>query len=292
MGKTGYGSGVIDNKGGLIVLISRLAPLSKNWTKVEVRFAGFVFAERGSRFAGFHSRLRGKRTKDNLVCDRFWSRLSSNGSIICQRRGNRWYDIDIVGREAHAGRSKGEHANAAHDLAKKIVALSNLNYPKHEMSVNIGHIHGGQERHNIICGKASAKLDVRFASLKHRQWLHQKIHAILEQYHEISVCGQHKTQTVYQIVDDCPPFSPTRKAVKLAQAYLGAIESLEGRRVKAEAAGGAGDVNYLSRKGVVVLDGFGAVGGEMHTKREFVDVRSLGTRSAALAHFIHVIQKS
>ena len=42
-----------------------------------------------------------------------------NGSIIHQRRGNRWYEINVEGREAHAGRSYGTHANAAHDLAAK-----------------------------------------------------------------------------------------------------------------------------------------------------------------------------
>ena len=195
-----------------------------------------------------------------------------------------------MGREAHAGRSKGEHANAAHDLAKKIVALQNLNDPKQERSVNVGYFQGGQDRYNIICGHATAKLDVRFSTLKHRDWLHQRIHAILEQPLEVSVDGKFKTQTTYQIVDDCPPVSPTRKAVKISQAYIAAIQTLEARKIKAEAAGGAGDVNYLSRKGIVVLDGFGAVGGEMHTRREFVEIRTLGTRAVALAHFVNVIQ--
>ena len=76
----------------------------------------------------------------------------------------------------------------------------------------------------------------------------------------------------------------------MSQAYIQTIRTLEGRKIKAEAAGGAGDVNYLSRKGVVVLDGFGPVGGEMHTKREFVEIRTLGSRSVALAHFLGVIQ--
>ncbi len=287
-GKFGYGSGVIDNKGGLIVLLSALKRHLRNGP--ELKYGLRVLCSPNEEIGSLgYIPVYTQHAPDTLFAIGLEPALS-NGSIICQRRGNRWYDIEITGREAHAGRSKGEHANAAHDLAKKIVALANLNYPKHEISVNIGHIHGGQERHNIICGKASAKLDVRFSSLKHREWLHLKIHAILETTHESSVCGKYRTQTGYQIVDDCPPFSPSRKATKLAQSYIAAIQTLEGRQIGAEAAGGAGDVNYLSRKGVVVLDGFGAVGGEMHTKREFVEIQSLGTRSAALGYFLNVIQ--
>lgn len=208
-GKTGYGSGVIDNKGGLIVLLSALKRFLRTGPKLKYGLRVLCSPNEEIGSVGFIP-VYMENAKDTQFAIGLEPALS-NGSIICQRRGNRWYDIEIIGREAHAGRSRGEHANAAHDLAKKIVALQNLNYPRHEMSVNIGHLAGGQERHNIICGRASAKLDVRFSSLKHREWLHHKIHAILEQTHEASACGKFKTQTVYQIVDDCPPFSPPGK---------------------------------------------------------------------------------
>lgn len=283
-----YGSGVIDNKGGLIVMLSALRRYLKNGPKLKYGLRVMCSPNEEVGSSGYIPTYL-EHADDTLFAIGMEPALT-NGSIICQRRGNRWYDIEVIGREAHAGRSKGEHSNAAHDLAKKIAALAGLNNPKKEISVNIGHIQGGQERHNIICGRVTAKLDVRFSTLKHRDWLHEKIHAILEYSHEISNCGRYKSQTLYQIVDDCPPVSPTRKAVKIAQEYFQTIQVLEGRKIKAEAAGGAGDVNYLSRNGVVVLDGFGPVGGEMHTKREFVEVRTLGTRSAALAHFFNVIQ--
>jgi glutamate carboxypeptidase len=283
-----YGSGVIDNKGGLIVMLSALRRYLKSNPKLKYGLRVLCSPNEEVGSLGYIP-LYMKYAADNLFAIGMEPALS-NGSIICQRRGNRWYDIEIIGREAHAGRSKGEHANAAHDMAKKIVSLQALGNPKKEMSVNIGHVHGGQEKHNIICGRATAKLDVRFSTLKHRDWLHQKIHAILEKPQEISTCGRYKSQTLYQIVDDCPPVSPTRKAVKMSQVYIQSIQLLEGRKIKSEAAGGAGDVNYLSRSDVVVLDGFGPVGGEMHTKHEFVEIKTLGTRSLALANFLGVIQ--
>lgn len=283
-----YGSGIIDDKGGLVVMLSALRRFLKNGPKLKYGLRVLCSPNEEVGSTGFIP-VYLENAADTLFAIGMEPSLV-NGSIICQRRGNRWYDIEVIGREAHAGRSKGEHANAAHDLAKKIVAMQALNNLRKEIAVNVGHIQGGQERHNIICGRVTAKLDVRFSTLKHRDWLHEKIHAILEHPLEVSSCGRYKSQTLYQIVDDCPPVSPTRKAMKLGQIYIQAIQSLEGRKIKAEAAGGAGDVNYLSREGVVVLDGFGPVGGEMHTKREFVEVRTLATRAAALAHFFAVIQ--
>src|SRR5206468_1805465 len=138
---------------------------------------------------------------------------------IHQRRGNRWYEIQVEGHEAHAGRSYGEHTNAAHDLAAKISALTKLtNYPKH-MSVNVGRIEGGKDRFNIICGNASMKLDVRFATLEQREAMHNKIEKILSTPVETSVSGKLATKTSWQIVDDCPPFSLTSRARKVARSY-------------------------------------------------------------------------
>jgi glutamate carboxypeptidase len=287
-GVRGSGSGVIDNKGGLVVMISGLRRLLKAQSQLKYSLRVLCSPNEEVGSSGFIP-LYLEQAEDTLFALGMEPALS-NGSIICQRRGNRWYDIEVSGREAHAGRSRGEHANAAHDLAKKIVALQYLNNLKKEMAVNVGHIQGGQDRYNIVCGHATAKLDVRFSTLEHRDKMHRKINAILNKSHEVSSCGRFRTKTSYKIVDDCPPVAPTRRALKLSQSYIEAIQSLEGRKIGAESAGGAGDVNYLSRKGIVVLDGFGPVGGEMHTRREFVEIKTLGTRSAALAFFLDTIQ--
>jgi glutamate carboxypeptidase len=288
-GKIAYGSGIIDNKGGLVVMLSGLEKLLKECPRLKYSLRVLCSPNEEVGSAGYIPVYlsHAKDTKFGLGMEP----ALANGSIVCQRRGNRWYDIEVTGREAHAGRSRGEHANAAHDLAKKIVALQALNNLKKERAVNIGWLQGGQDRYNIICGKANAKLDVRFSTLEDRDWLQKKIDAILKKNHEFSACGKYVTHTTYKIVDDCPPVAPTRKAMKLSQIFISSIASLEGRQIKAEAAGGAGDVNYLSRAGVVVLDGLGPVGGEMHTRREYCEVRTLGTRAVALAHFLKSIQE-
>ncbi|MGZ3721973.1 MAG: M20/M25/M40 family metallo-hydrolase [Bdellovibrionales bacterium] len=283
-----FGSGVIDNKGGVIVGLSALQRFLVEFpdTEYSLRWICSPNEEMGS--IGFTEIFR-ELAADTVIAFGLEPALD-NGSIIHQRRGNRWYQIDVEGREAHAGRSYGEHANAAHDLAAKISQLSRLtNYGKH-MSVNVGHFTGGKERFNIICGDASAKLDVRFATLDQREQMHRKIEKILASPLETSVSGKFSTKTAWQIVDDCPPFSLTKRARKIARNYAALVSQLEGRKIHSSPAGGAGDVNYLSAPHNIVLDGLGPVGGEMHTKNEFVSVGSLATRSQALAGFLHHLQ--
>lgn len=283
-----FGSGVIDNKGGLIVGLSALERFLMAFPKTEysLRFICSPNEEMGS--IGFVDIFR-ELASDSVVAFGLEPALD-NGSIIHQRRGNRWYHIKATGREAHAGRSYGEHANAAHELAAKISALAKLtHYPKN-MSVNVGHFSGGKDRFNIICGDAQAKLDVRFASLEAREQLHRKIEKILNRRLETSICGRYQVQTTWEIVDDCPPFSLNRRSRKWARSYAALVSRLEGRKVYSQPAGGAGDVNYLSTPDNIVLDGLGPVGGEMHTKHEFVQVSTLETRSQALAAFLRHLQ--
>ncbi|MGE0528522.1 MAG: M20/M25/M40 family metallo-hydrolase [Bdellovibrionales bacterium] len=283
-----FGSGVIDNKGGVVVGLGGLARFLRAFPQTEYSLRVICSPNEEMGSIGFTSVYR-ELAADTVVAFGLEPALD-NGSIIHQRRGNRWYDIEVQGREAHAGRSYGEHANAAHDLASKIVALSQLtNYRKH-MSVSVGHIAGGKDKHNIVCGHAVAKLDVRFPTVEARDYMHRKIDKILGQAVEVSSCGKYRTETKYRIVDDCPPFSLTRRSKRLARSYAALVSQLEGRKVYSQPAGGAGDVNYLSTSDNFVLDGLGPVGGEMHTSYEFVHVNTLQTRAQALAGFLFHLQ--
>lgn len=282
------GSGVIDNKGGVIVGLSALRRFLKHQPQTEfsIRFVCSPNEELGSiGFIDFFRQL----AKDTEVGFGLEPALD-NGSIIHARRGNRWYDIEVLGKEAHAGRSYGHHANAAHDLAKKIVELASLtNYRKHN-AVNVGHIEAGRDKYNVICGFARAKLDVRFASFEAREGLHRKIEKILEPSLEMSVDGLFKSTTSYKLVDDCPPFTLTRQSKRLARSYAALVSQIEGQKISSQPSGGAGDVNYLSTESNFILDGLGPVGGEMHTPAEFVRTATLKTRARALAGFLKHLQ--
>lgn len=284
------GSGVIDNKGGVVVGLAALQRFLRAFpeTKFGIRFVCSPNEEMGS--IGFTPIFR-ELGADTVVGFGLEPALD-NGSIIHQRRGNRWYNVTVTGREAHAGRSYGEHANAAHDLAHKIVQLGSLTNHRQHISVNVGRVDAGKDKHNIVCGFATAKLDTRFPDLDSRDSLHRKIEKILAAPSDRSLVGEHSTSTRYEIVDDCPPFSLTKRSRRLARSYAALITQLEGRKVYSQPAGGAGDVNYLAMATNFILDGLGPVGGSMHTNGEFLRIDTLASRAKALAGFLHHLQTS
>lgn len=289
-GKTARGSGVIDNKGGLVVALEGIRHFLEAYGRPQRFSLRFIISpneETGS--VGFQQRFR-ELTTDSAVILGFEPALD-DGSIVESRRGNRWYQIEIEGQEAHAGRCRGEQINAAHDLALKIAKLQKLNRPKQGSAVNIAQIQGGRDRFNVVCGQISAKLDTRFTSFRTRDALHKKIESILLKPAVRSKVTGRESKTTYTIEDDCPPFSTTRESTKFLKLYLKQISLIEGRRVGSEKAGGAGDVNYMSRIGTVVFDGLGPVGGKMHTQDEFIHLGSLGTRALALAEFLHQLPR-
>ena len=288
-GQTASGSGVIDNKGGLVVALFGiqlyLAKLNKKGLSAPPFHILFVCSpneEAGS--LGFHEEFVKSANKSQLILG--FEPALENGSIVESRRGNRWYQVRVQGQEAHAGRCQGEQINAAHDLAIKIAKLSRLHRPAHGVSLNVAQIKGGRDSFNVVCGEASAKIDTRFASFESRDALHEKMEKILLNPEVVSPISGKKSLTTYTIEDDCPPFSTTPESKILLKLYLTIVSKIEGRKVISEKAGGASDVNYMSRKGVIVFDGLGPIGGKMHTDSEFIKLESLTTRAMAFAEFL------
>ena len=285
-GQKAVGSGVIDDKGGVVVLIEGLRHfLSHRKTQklpFNIRVVSSPSEEVGS--TGLHKLFR-EFSKDSFAVLGFEPALD-NGSIINSRRGNRWYQVSIKGKSAHAGRSKGEHVNAAHDLAAKITKLVKLNDLKNEMSLNVAQIAGGTEKFNITCGEAEFKIDIRYARFEDSEMMHKKIKKILSE-NEWSLDRKSRTKTNFFVIDDCPPFSSNFRSKMAVQKLAQIISKIEKRRITPQKAGGAGDVNYMSDKKLIVIDGLGPVGGDLHTQNEFVHLPTLVTRSKALSLFLN-----
>lgn len=277
-GKKAIGSGVIDDKGGIVVLLEGLRQFQIKNPPFHIRVVCSPSEEVGS--IGFH-KAYSTFAKDSFAILGFEPALD-DGSIINSRRGNRWYQVSIKGKAAHAGRSQGEHVNAAHDLAFKIVELSKLNNSNKEMSLNVAQISGGTDKYNVTCGDASCKIDIRYARFEDRDLMDKKIKKILSKNY-FSPDKKSKSKTVFTIVDDCPPFASNTKSKLAVRKLTQIISKIEMRKINARKAGGAGDVNYMSDKKLIVIDGLGPVGGALHTNNEFIHLETLVTRSKALS---------
>lgn len=294
------GAGIIDNKGGLTVLLESLKIFLAAHPDHELGFRVVSSPDEESGSTAWHTIYREIGTRSVAVLG--FEPALEDGSIITCRRGNRWYDIQFTGVEAHAGRCRGEELNAAHEAS---LAISDLIRLREEMrkqfpspaglgvSLHVGHIEGGRKRHNVVCGRVDVKLDTRFSTFEQRDLLHDKVVEIIETEYQTNNKGIGLERS-WQIVDDCPPFfsGSDKVSAEIVESLLNEIHLREPDSLfQAAQAGGAGDVNHMSRPGLLVLDGLGPVGGLMHTVDEYLVRESLATRSQALANWYPTLTK-
>lgn len=277
------GSGVIDDKGGIVVALKGLELfLSEKQPDFSLQVLSSPNEEKGS--PGFHEAFKKISLESDLILG--FEPALDDGNIIDTRRGGKWYSIRTEGREAHAGREYKFGINAAHELVAKLNEIQKLTDYKNDVTVSIGALQAGKDKFNIVCGEALAKIDVRFGNEKSGQRLHKKILSILDRSFVQSKSDKKKAKTSYTLEDDCPVFEKNSTSEPYIKKYCEVIRSIEDRKIKSVTGGGSSDCNYLSRPGLAILDGLGPFGGGMHTHHEWLNPKSLETRSRALAEFL------
>ncbi|WP_394831545.1 M20/M25/M40 family metallo-hydrolase [Pendulispora rubella] len=277
------GPGVIDAKGGSVVALLGLERFLQKKSKAHysLRVVSSPNEETGS--SGFVETFR-QFGQDSVMVLGFEPALD-DGSIIESRRGDRWYQIRVEGKEAHAGRAHADGVNACHELSVKLDRIQRLTNYAQGVTASIGRMEGGQDKFNIVCGWASAKVDVRFATPESRDEVHEKIGSILRESIVQSASGQ-AAATSFTLADDCPPLASNAASKRWIETYLGVLGTIETTPAGARRSDGAADVNYFAAKGTVVLDGLGPRGGKMHTRDEYIFLPSLESRAHALSEFL------
>lgn len=283
-----FGPGVIDDKGGVVVALKGLADFLKSSPTPAYSLRVIVSPTEETGSTGFLKNFS-NYAPDSFMILGFEPALE-DGSIVESRRGDRWYKIAIQGKEAHAGRNHKQGINACQELAIKIDQLQKLTDYDKDITVSIGHIEGGKDKFNIVCGSALAKIDTRFSDIASRDALHKQIELILKNPVVESFETHEHAQISYTLEDDCPPFATTLASKPYLETYKSILSKIENMPIQSQKSGGAADSNYFSREGAVVIDGLGAVGGKMHTEEEFLLLSSLETRAKALTEFLSTIK--
>lgn len=195
--------------------------------------------------------------------------------IVQGRKGNIWYEINVQGKESHAGRDHEMGVNACQILAGKLQEIQKLTDYKKSITTSVGRMEGGQDKYNIVCGWAKAKIDIRVPDRASYLIITKKMQKILKD-----------SRITFTITDETPAFNVNKISRPVIAKYLKAIEKVEGRKVISHISGGVGDVNHFSREGVIIMDGLGPVGGNAHTVNEFLDLRTIDTRAKVLTLFL------
>lgn len=271
-----YGPGVGDNKGGIALIIGALKDFLDISRKhfYTINFICSPSEEIGS--IGYHDFFHLRGIESDFVFG--FEPALSNGDIITTRSGNRWYDIKISGVSAHAGRWNENSINAAHIASEVVANLSKLSSFELKRRVNVAQLFGGSDRFNVICGEMNIKLDTRFCDFDSREYIHETILKELECTKIIDPINKIESNYSFSVADDCPPMGKNEMSDAFSDKILSSIFSFESRKVNKAYSGGAADINYFQRPGLISIDGLGPVASKLHSNQEFIEIESFYTR--------------
>lgn len=199
-----------------------------------------------------------------------------DGALKTQRKGASMYQLEIVGKAAHAALEPEKGANAAIELAHQIIKIATLADQDLGTTVTPTVLTAGTTT-NTVPARATICVDVRVRTTDEQQRVDDDMRSLAPK-----LAG---TSLTIHGGPNRPPLE-ARSAMALferAKAVSAAAQLPEPTSI---AVGGASDGNFTAGIGIPTLDGLGAVGGGAYAEDEHVDVSQIPGRTALLALLI------
>ncbi|QQZ44098.1 M20/M25/M40 family metallo-hydrolase [Pseudomonas sp. SK3(2021)] len=271
-----YGPGVMDDKGGIVAGIYALKVLDNLKFKdyAQITFLLDASEETGS---GIATELIKKTAKAHDVTLNLEPGRPADGLVVW-RKGSATALVEVKGKAAHAGVAPELGRNAAMEAAHQILQLGKLGDEAKKTTINFTVLKAG-DRTNVIPDQATAKADVRAAVPEE----FDRIEKDLARVSANKLIADTDVKTTLQ--RGLPPMPQTAQSdalVAMAQGIYGEL----GRKLTIEGSGGAADSSLSAGVGTPTLDGFGIVGGNIHTAEEYAEVESVAPRIYLLARMI------
>ena len=283
-----YGGGVADNKGGLLIACLALEKLYSAGVLAKIKRPLYFFSssceELGS--PAFLKFIHEFSPKLSLLLG--MEPALSNGNLIKKRRGNRYYTLKSRGNSVHTGRDFVDAANPLGGIVELYKILEELRIKHPRIGISLNGIRSNSFKFNMSPEVIEANLDTRFEKQNEIEAFHQDFTSLLEKVVFYSPNKKNSGKVTFEIVDDCPAFDTSHAAVsdievsRICEFY----SKHEGANLQMGDGLGASDCCYFYREGLKIVDGLGPRGGKIHSPDEFIEIKSLDSRSSALADYL------
>jgi glutamate carboxypeptidase len=274
------GPGVLDMKGGLVVIAFALRALAETGGLAKVapiRLAIVSDEEVGSPEGGAVIRSAIAGSKAALV----FESGRANDAIITRRKGTGAVTAVAHGRAAHAGNAHQEGHNAIWALARFIDRAQQLTDYGRGVTVNVGKISGGQGK-NTVPDHAEAAVDLRFCTRTDGEWLVDAFRSAAEEAAS-SVPG---TRIELDGGVAREPLERTEASAQLLEIYGECARASGLQFSESPLVGGGSDASTSSSMGIPSIDGLGPRGKGFHTIDEHIEVDTLVPKAQALARML------
>lgn len=291
------GTGALDMKGGFAALVGALM-LLREWDRKPPDDAVLVAVpdeEIGGPISDDAVRAWGESARCVLVLEP--GAASNEGeTLVTGRRGLSVWRLDCRGKAAHSGVAYWDGRSALAAAGAWTGAVQRLSEPGDGPIVNVGRIVGGDsefvsdlgeehrfigtsERLNVVADRCLVEGEIRFLDTAD----HERVLARMQEMAG-KLGREWEVAFEFEEVKRIPPMKPLGTACALAEHLVG-VADRSGWKLELEPnRGGVSFPNLLPDPSAVpVIDGLGPIGDGMHTRDEYVDLRSLARRIHLIA---------
>ncbi len=265
------GPGVIDMKGGVVLMLNVLGQLKQAGQLEQLRVVLNDDEEIGSP----HSKKTLRALAQGIPYGLVFEPGLEDGAVVSSQAGVRWVKLTTTGKAAHAGLEPEKGINACLDLVSKVKKVADLARPQRGLTINPGVMEGGTKP-NVVCEKASVTFDVRFRAQSDWAGVAAAIDGIRGQSDVYNETLRQGTSTESVQIAEMPPLpeSSTRALVGQVEAVARTL----GQPFNARGVGYGSDGNNLAEVGMQLLVGLGPFGGGMHSDKEYMLLSSYRDR--------------
>lgn len=267
------GPGVIDAKGGIVLMLNILRALEASPLAGQIGWEVILNADEeiGSRGSDAFIRSRAPHCDAGLL----FEPSLPDGTLVSWRKGSGNFAFVVRGKSAHTGRDFAKGRNALAALSRLCVEIDELNTDP-DITFNVGRINGGGAL-NAVPDLAVGRVNVRVVDTDQQKMVEAKFAGLVEKYNQldgisVSLTGEFSS----------PP-KPIDDGVKQMQARIEACGEALGMDVKWRGTGGASDGNRFAAAGLPNIDTLGPCGDHIHSDQEFLIPESLVPRAKLAA---------
>ena len=271
-----YGPGVMDNKGGVVAGLQALKILQKIGFKDYGQITFLIDTNEEVGSVGT-SALIERIAKQHDVALNLEPGRPADGLVV-ERKGSATALIEVKGLASHAGVAPEAGRNAAMEVAHQVLQLAKTGDAAKKTTVNFTVLNANGPT-NVIPATASARGDVRAATPEELD----RVEKDLARISENKLIPE--TEVRVRLIRGLPPMPRSPASDKLVAMAEGIYAEI-GKKLTIESSGGAADASLVAGVGVPVLDGFGIVGGGIHTPDEYAEVESVVPRLYLLSRML------
>ncbi len=284
-GQKVYGPGVLDMKGGLIVIAEALKQVGADrLTQTPISVLVVSEEEVGSPDSSRLYKQHAPHMEEALV----FEGGRQNNDVVTKRKGAINIKLSIQGEAAHAGNCYQEGQSALLAGALLVPDIEAQTKLDKGTTINVGILNAGTAK-NVVPEHASMLIDCRFEQNEERERVLAYFSDGLKAHFKTMQRGRPRIERCLlsiEVLSERPVLDETDASRSLAMTYLDIQKQLGLNGIIAPLQGGGSDANLVAAYGVPTIDGLGPFGTGFHSSNEWADLDNMAIKIEALKMFL------